>query len=82
MMCRYQCPIDRESAFATAQRKAKEQAVADRRALADRYGDECGAIMAQILAMKQPERKPKIKATRDDLEAVQQLPDVGLATDD
>ncbi len=68
----------RERAFAGALRQVKEAAAEQHRQLEAQFGPEGAAMMESILAMKQPERKAVIRATRTDLEEVEALPAMGL----
>lgn len=78
--CRYVTLPEREEAFANTLRTKKEAAVEQQNSLVKRYGPEVAAAMQQVLAMPVPDR-PKfvIKASREDLYAVQNLPPMGLA---
>lgn len=77
---RYKSPWQREEAFAGSLRQTKQAAAAQTAALLRQYGPEGAAAMQQILAMKKPDRPAiQIKASRDDVMAVQQLPAAGLA---
>lgn len=77
---RYTSPVRREEVFATTLRATKETAAAREVDLVQRYGPEGAAAMKQILAMKVPDRRPvMIKASREDLAAVEALPGLGLA---
>lgn len=78
-MHRYQSPPQRKEAFAASLRSQKQAAVAQTAALVKQYGPEGAAAMQQILAMKRPNRKYIcIKASREDVQAVYQLPTTGL----
>eukprot|EP00878_Enallax_costatus_P021568 GHUV01022845.1.p1 GENE.GHUV01022845.1~~GHUV01022845.1.p1 ORF type:complete len:235 (+),score=77.46 GHUV01022845.1:1186-1890(+) len=77
---RYVSPQKREEQFAGTLRNTKELAAAQKDDFEQQYGPEGAAAMKQILAMKVPERRPvQIKATKDDLAAVDSLPGLGLA---
>jgi hypothetical protein len=74
-MPRYKSPAVREADFAQSLREAKEAKVATQRQLTARFGPEGAAAALAALSMTQPLRKPRIKTTYEDLNAVEQLPD-------
>jgi hypothetical protein len=72
--------MQREEAHATGQRQQKEAAAAQAADLLHRFGPEGAAAMQHILAMCKPDRPVvRIRASKADVEAVQQLPPLGLA---
>ncbi|WIA35424.1 hypothetical protein OEZ86_003867 [Tetradesmus obliquus] len=76
----YVTPTQRQAALSTSLRSAKEAAVQQQASLVQKYGPEGAAAMATILAMPVPDRPPvAIKASHEDLAAVQELPALGLA---
>lgn len=78
--CSYVTPTQRQAALSTSLRSAKEAAVQQQASLVQKYGPEGAAAMATILSMPVPDRPPvAIKASREDLAAVQELPALGLA---
>lgn len=80
LVCRYVSPPDREAAFASTLRAKKEAAVDQQASLIKQYGPDGAAAMQQILAMPVPDRPVvAIKASREDLTAVESLPAMGLA---
>jgi hypothetical protein len=67
-------------ALASSLRSVKEAAVQQQASLVQKYGPEGAAAMQAILAMPVPDRPTvAIKASREDLAAVQELPALGLA---
>lgn len=70
----YRSPVERELSFAQEQREAKQRAARERKELVDKYGAEGAEIMLQAASMPKPVRRPQLKATKDDLIAVAQLP--------
>lgn len=75
-------PQRREQKFAGTLRSCKEHAATQKDDFEKKYGPEGAAAMKQIMTMKVPDRKPvHIKATKDDLAAVESLPGLGLADD-
>lgn len=77
--CRYQSPPQREEVFAASMRQQKEAAAKQAASLVKLYGPDGAAAMQQILAMKRPDWPYVcIRAKRDDVAAVQELPALGL----
>jgi hypothetical protein len=73
-------------ALASSLRSVKKNAVQQQASLVQKYGPEGAAAMQAILAMPVPVPVPvpdrptvAIKASREDLAAVQELPALGLA---
>ena len=80
LCCRYSSPTQREEVFAATLRQQKQDVQAQAAALLRQYGAEGAAAMQHILTLKKPDRKVvHIKASREDIQAVLQLPAAGLA---
>jgi hypothetical protein len=78
--CSYVTPTERQVALSSSLRSAKEAAVQQQASLVQKYGPAGAAAMRQILDMPVPDRPAvAIKASREDLAAVQELPPLGLA---
>ncbi|KAG2486709.1 hypothetical protein HYH03_014638 [Edaphochlamys debaryana] len=69
----YVDPVSRQTALSESVRYAKANSGADMVALTAQYGPEGAVAMAAILAMPPKESKPRIRATRADLDAVHAL---------
>lgn len=70
---------ERQVALSSGLRSAKEAAVQQQASLVVKYGPEGAAAMRAILAMPVSDRPAvAIKASREDLAAVQELPGLGL----
>lgn len=79
LCCRYQSPSQREQAFAASLRQQKEAAAAQAAALVKQYGPDGAAAMQYILSRKKPNRPYiHIKTSREDVQAVHELPTTGL----
>eukprot|EP00879_Flechtneria_rotunda_P000723 GHRR01000843.1.p1 GENE.GHRR01000843.1~~GHRR01000843.1.p1 ORF type:complete len:236 (+),score=76.96 GHRR01000843.1:1770-2477(+) len=71
--------VERQNVLAQSLRATKEAAATQEAAFVKQYGPEGAAAMRLIMTMSVPDRKPiTIKAKKEDLLAVQNLPAMGL----